>query len=92
MDDTHRHFNARGAVGESLSDRHAAPLPLALKTQLQNALLCVLHQDWVKEVFHLSWSPLQVEVRVVSKMISPSKPALPVLRSRQFSRTKKEAM
>src|SRR4051794_22306665 len=56
LDDTHRHFNASGAVGESLSDRHAAPLPLALRTQSENALFRLLHQDWVKKVFHLSWS------------------------------------
>jgi hypothetical protein len=28
-----------------LSDSHAAPLALALKTQAQNALFCALYQD-----------------------------------------------
>ena len=50
--DPHRHFHARGTVGEGLSDSHAAPLPLALRTQVQNAALCVLYQAGIKQVLH----------------------------------------
>jgi hypothetical protein len=56
MDGAHGHLQTAGAMREHQGKGHFAPLPLALGSKAQDAMLDFLHQCGIKEIFHGSQS------------------------------------